>query len=286
MSNLVILLLGIESLIMVSLIVLYDNSANSSNLYYLSTLAFLICWAIYFSWHSMVKENSFELTAFMSMIIIVSTEGIFFVLTHSMPPLVQYLGIGYFIASFLLYLICCYSCYMHFGQTAINELENSRHYSMLAAIKDYEMFISVIKLNFVLFSVITTTFLYYVLEEWSGQMLYVGIALFVAMFAASVGHSVGGIFCATSEKYAGMVAFIAMVPLLQIAQAGMVFEVAKGTGSVNFIILDQAYALFVVSLLINTGNMYLGVKNYKCFGSGRKSIIEKTNDDLVKAAFL
>lgn len=285
-SNLVIILLGIESLAMVSLIALYDKNESSSNLFYLATIGFLMAWTIYFSWHSMVKENSFELTAFMSMAIIMSVEGIFFLMTHSVPTLVLYLGIGYFIVALLSYLICCYSCYMHFGKSAMGELDHTGHYDMLAAIKDYDMFISIIKLNFVLYSIISSTFAFYIGTEWKSFM-YIGLALSAGGYLIMTLHSFGGIFWVTKENSKGIIFFIILVPLLQLAQAAEIYTIYKApSGKINFILLNQAYVILAVSLLINSGIIYLGIKNYKCFGIGRNSIIRQTNDDAIKAAFL
>ena len=284
--NLVIFLLGIELLVTISLIVFFDNSGSASNLFYLASLGFLMCWTIYFSWHSLVKENGFEMTAFMSMAIIITAEGVFFALTHSLPSLLAYLSIGFYVLSLFAYIISCYCCYMHYGKTHLSELDDTMHYQMYGAVKDYDMFISVIKLIFVLYTIVASTFVFYMIER-SDALMYVGLGVSAGSYLVMVAHSLFGVYSVSRESRRGMIGYIVASPLLQVLLGGMIFEIYKAPGGhIYFVLLDQAVVIFVINLMLSAGNIYLGVRNLKKFGTGIKSIIRQTNDDLFKAAFI
>ena len=226
------------------------------------------------------------MTAFMSMAIIMTAEGIFFVVSHSLPTLYFYVGIIFYVLTLFSYIICCYCCYMHYGNTAIDELEYSSHYNMLVAVKDYEMFISVIKLNFVLYTIVTSTFLYYVLQQWTSFFL-VGLLGFVCTYICFIAQTILGIYSVTKEKGKSLITYLIMTPVFQGIQGGMIFGIYSAPGGhINFLLLDQALLLFIISFLISSGTVYLGVRNYRKFGYGVGSIIRQTNDDLIKAVFL
>ena len=282
----VMLLLGIDLLATISLIVFYDDSVKADNVFYLFTVGFLMCCTIYFSWHSLVKENAFEMTAFMSMAIIMTAEGIFFVISHSLPTLYLYLGIGFYVLTLFAYIICCYCCYMHYGNTAIDELEYSSHYNLLIAVKDYEIFISVVKLNFVLYTIVSSTFLYYVLQQWT-NFFEIGLAMFIITYISFISYSIIGIYSVTKEKRKLLITYLILTPILQIIQGGMITEIYRApAGHINFLLLDQAAVLFVISFLLSSGTIYLGLRNYKKFGCGAGSVLRQTNDCAIKGAFL
>jgi hypothetical protein len=284
--NVVVGLLGTELLILVALVVFFDNQGTSGNLFYLGTMGFLMSWTIYFSWHSLVKENVFEMTAFLSMAIIMSFEGIYFVLAHHISTIILCLSIAYFILIFMIYLGCCYYCYMHHCSMAFKELTQSTHLDMLRGVKDYETFISLIKLSFITYTVIGSTCLYYLLDQWD-DFRAEGTSIVSVVYFIFIFHSLLGIYSVMKEKNKFMILYMIFVPVLQIFLAFSVYEIyAAPGGDIEFILLQQLYAMLVAGFVISSGSMYLGVKNYKNFGTGINSIIKKTNDDAIKAAFL
>ena len=76
--------LGLELIGIVSLIILYDNSDRSENLLYISTVCYMILSTIYFAWHSIIKENGFELLAFSLMSTILNSTAVYLAVQHNL----------------------------------------------------------------------------------------------------------------------------------------------------------------------------------------------------------
>ena len=75
----------------------------------------------------------------------------------------------------------------------MQELQQSVHVRTLMAIRTFEMFISMIKVDFMLYVVVFATYMFYVSNEWSE--FYIGGVVIGSVFgAALVLHSIMGIY--------------------------------------------------------------------------------------------
>ena len=67
----------IELLILVIMIVFEYDKETYTDYFYLFSITILMLSTIYFAWHSLVKENAFELIAFMIMSTILNFHGVY-----------------------------------------------------------------------------------------------------------------------------------------------------------------------------------------------------------------
>jgi hypothetical protein len=284
--NIVIILLCIELIVFISLVVFFDPKGTSSNLFYLFTLGYLLLWNIYFAWHSLVKENGFELSAFMLLTALLNFEGIYFIFTNPVPRNIRFLGLLYFILMYLANLSACYYCYMHFGKQYMKDLESVKDIMILKTIKEYEIFISNVKICFIFTSLIVVTFTFYVVLFWKRFIVF-GLIISVFTFGVIVFHAGLGIWSSTKEKRRALISFIAMIPAIQAILLYMVIQISLSPGEkLSRAIYDQSIILLIASLICSLMLFYLARRNLKGFGIGRASIIKQTNDDFIKGMFI
>jgi hypothetical protein len=161
-------MLGAELVIMVSLVVFYAKSGKSDNLLYIATVFYINTATIYLAWHSIVKENSFELLAFCLMSTILNIVSIAFIIKHSVADTIKWSCIGFFIAVQIAYYLLSLYLYKHFHHFVINDASQSYIERNLNVVKAFEMFLSMIKLDFLLYSIIMATYFYYTVFKWDG----------------------------------------------------------------------------------------------------------------------
>lgn len=283
---LVIMLLCFELIVFVGLIVFFDPNGTDSNLFYLFTLGYLVIWNIYFAWHSLVKENGFELSAFMMITALVSGEGIYFIFYHSVPKVIRFIGVLYFLSMYLIELSACYYCYMHFGKSYMKDFESVKDIFILKTVKEYEIFISAVKTSFIFTSLITLTFIFYVFVYWEE---FVALGMVIAGFTIALifVHSGLGIWSATKEKRKGLISYMIMIPIIQVILIYMVIQTSLSPGgTLSSVLYDQSIILIVLSCLCSLVLYYMARRNLKGFGHGRGSIIRQTNDDFIKGMFI
>ena len=186
------ILLAIEFLIIVVIIAFYDKSKNSDNYFYISTVSYFIFSTIYFAWHSIVKENAFELLSFTMITTILNSIAIYLAFRHDVIDGIKYSCITFFALVQVLYYVLCYISYRHFKISAHN-LNESVHVRKIMAIRTFEMFISMIKVDFMLYAVIFATYIYYSMTLWNDFKIGgVTIGAFLGFFL--VFHSILGIY--------------------------------------------------------------------------------------------
>lgn len=186
------LTIGAELLGIVSLIVFYDKSEKSDNLLYISTVCYIIFCTIYFAWHSIVKENSFELVAFCLMSTILNAVAITLAIRHSVTAIIKWMAVGLFaLAQVMFYLISLY-LYKHFHHYMLHDTNESIFERKLVAVRTFETFLSMIKLDFLLYSIILGTYLYYAAVRWN-DFIVAGILIGTALGIILVGHTIVGV---------------------------------------------------------------------------------------------
>jgi hypothetical protein len=284
--NFVVLLLGLELIGTICLVIFFHPITSSSNIFYVSCLIYLMFWTIYFAWHSMVKENSFELSAFMSMAIVMSAEGFYFLIEFVSNPTAKYCGIAFYYVALMAYLLSSYHCYMRNATQALNDLSHSEHLQLLALTKDCEIFVSIVKLNIVFYSIVLSTLLFYVWTEWKSFAVY-GSVLFAVLLVCFFTHSLMGIRAAIKEKKKSFIVFLALNPVVEIAMCWILAELyASPEGEINRTVRNQATLIVSLATIANVAAVFLGVKVMKNFGRGVTSILRQTNDDNFKAPFI
>lgn len=284
--NLTVLLLVTEVILFIALIAFYSSNGSNSNLFYLFTLGYIMIWSLYFAWHSLVKENGYELLAFVLLATLTNSEGIYFLFTNSIPPLPKYLYLLYFILMTLAYPLLCFKCYHHFGLSTLVKLSATSQYSILKSIQDYELFISGIQITFMFNSLVIFTFLYYITDNWK-SFSDIGTALSVLGFCLIIFHSCLGIWSATKENVKGLKFFLIALPFIQILLGWMILETELSPAKhIYYILFQQELFVSALNIIGCLSIIYLGYKNLKSCGNNRYSLIKKTNNTFLKSLFI
>ena len=187
---LILCALVFELIVLVVMIVFEYNKQTSSDIFYLFSIVALMLSTIYFAWHSLVKENAFELIAFIVMSSILNFHGVFQAISDTPTTFLHWLAVGTFCAVQLFYYCTFYVAYNRFGWRAMNEI-NSTNPSLIRAYKMYETFLSIIKLDFLLYCMTVAMYIYYVLVDWSIFDLQ-GILIGAAVWLLLIGGSLTG----------------------------------------------------------------------------------------------
>lgn len=185
--------LGLELIGIVALIILYDDSDRSDNLLYISSVCYLIISTIYFAWHSIIKENTFELAAFALMSTVLNAIAIFLAVIHSVRIEIKFSCIAFFAFSQLLYYFLSIYMYKHFHKYILGDSNESVFERKLVAIRTFETFLSLIKVDFMLYFLLVIYFIYYVLVKWDSFQIP-GAVIGVACFVYLLGHSILGMY--------------------------------------------------------------------------------------------
>ena len=177
-----------ELVILVVMIVFEYGKQTSTDYFYLFSIISLMLSTIYFAWHSLVKENAFELIAFIVMSSILNFHGIYQAMADTPRTFLHWVAMVSFCAVQLFYYCSFYVAYHRFGWRAVNEI-NSTSPSLIRAYKIYETFVSIIKLDFLLYCMTVAMYLYYVLIDWSifdVQGVLIGVLAWILLIACSL----------------------------------------------------------------------------------------------------
>lgn len=185
--------LGLEMIGIVALIILYDKSDKIDNLLYISTVTYIIVSTIYFAWHSVVKENTFELVAFALMSTILNSIAIYLAFQHDVNNSIKYSCIAFFLFCQLIYYALSYYTYRHFHRYMLGDLNESVFEKKLIAVRTFETFMSMIKLDFMLYILQVSYYLFYIAVHWK-NFLIPGMIIGICGFIILVFHSFLGIF--------------------------------------------------------------------------------------------
>lgn len=183
--------LGLELIGLVALIILYDKSDRSDNLLYISTVCYLIISTIYFAWHSIIKENTFELIAFGLMSTVLNSIAIYLAIRHNIGDVIKYCCIGFFVFCQIMYYILSVYMYKHFHRYILGDNNESVFERKLVALRTFETFMSMIKVDFMLYIILVVSFLYYVGLKWSSFEIP-GLVIGIVSFFYLVVHSIIG----------------------------------------------------------------------------------------------
>jgi glucose-6-phosphate-specific signal transduction histidine kinase len=184
--------LGVELIVIISLITFYDHSNKTENLFYISSVSFIIISTIYFAWHSIVKENAFELVAFCIMSTILNAIAIYLAFRHSISLALKIICIGgFFLVQILYYSISVY-LHHHYHKYMMHDLNESVAVRKLVAVRTFEMFISMIKADFMLCVILFSSFLFYAASDWPSFKVP-GIIIAVLLGLALLAHAAVGI---------------------------------------------------------------------------------------------
>lgn len=145
---------------------------------------------IYFAWHSLVKENAFELLAFMIISSLLSFHCIYQTIKQSNYPTLTVVSILVLTISQGFYYFSFYFAYKRFGHRIYNDLQT--HKIKENAFKQYETFVSVLKVDILLYTLTTGTFVYYILNDWTDFKI-VGLILCGGFFGLMTVYSILGI---------------------------------------------------------------------------------------------
>lgn len=182
-----------ELIVLIIMIVFEFNKQSSTDLFYLFSIIILMLSTIYFAWHSLVKENAFELIAFIVMSTILNFHGIYQAISDIEVTFLHWLSVATFGFVQLFYYFAFCFVYNRFGWRAVNEM-NTTNLKLIRAYKLYETFMSTIKLDFLLYSMTVAMFIYYVLIDWSAFDI-IGVSIGAGVFISLVTMSIMG-YCA------------------------------------------------------------------------------------------
>ena len=178
----------VELSVLVIMIVFEYEKDTTTDYFYLFSIITLMLSSIYFAWHSLVKENAFELIAFIVMASILNFQGIYQAITDTELTVLHWIAIVIFGAVQLFDYTAFYFVYDRFGWRAINEI-NSTNAVFIRAYKLYETFMSIIKLDFLLYSMTVAMYIYYVIVDWSSfdlEGILIGILVILFLIFSSL----------------------------------------------------------------------------------------------------
>jgi hypothetical protein len=185
--------LGLELIGIVALIILYDKSDRMDNLLYISTVSYIIISTIYFAWHSVVKENTFELVAFSLMSTILNSIAIYLAFQHDVEDPIKYSCITFFVLCQVIYYSLSVYTYKHFHTYMLGGHDESTFERKLVAVRTFETFMSMIKVDFMLYVLQSAYFLFYVIVHWK-EFFIPGVIIGIFGFGLLVSHSFLGIY--------------------------------------------------------------------------------------------
>ena len=184
-SCLILSALILELIILVILVVFEYNKEDAIDFFYLYSVIFLILASIYFVWSSVVKENAFELPSFIVISTLLNTHAVIQVLNDGHLTFLHWLALVTFILSQIVYFICCPFAYQKYSWRMMNEIKSSNP-RLMTGFKVQKHFVSISKLDFLLYCVISCIYLFAILIDWNsfhilglilgfGSMVFIGL---------------------------------------------------------------------------------------------------------------
>jgi len=238
------------------------------------SLGMLVVSMLYFAWSSIVKENAFELLSFLSFACIVNFHGIYMSATHIDSPVFAYVGYAVQGLCQLLYFVTCYYAYQTFGWRMISEAQTT-NMVLLSALKIYETFVAVLKVDFILCLFMYATYTYYILVDWK-EVAYLFCTIAALILLAFLAYFILGVISVIKEHKPGFVLFLIFDPFCEALKLYFAVTILLAPGrSVDKFVLIQflviAIADFAASLLV----LGLGLLLLKSFKQGLRSILER-----------
>lgn len=238
------------------------------------SLGMLVVSMLYFAWSSIVKENAFELLSFLSFACIVNFHGIYMSATHVTSPVLAYVGYAVQSLCQLLYFVTCYYAYQTFGWRMISEAQTT-NMLLLSALKIYETFVAVLKVDFILCLFMCATYTYYILEDWR-EVAYLFCPIAALILLAFLAYFVLGVVSVIKEHKPGFVLFLIFDPFCEALKLyfAVTILLAPGRPADKFLLIQFlviAIADFAASLLV----LGLGLLLLKSFKQGLRNILER-----------
>ena len=185
--------LGAELIGIIALLVFYENSHSHENLFYISTVSYIMLSTIYFAWHSILNEDAFELMAFCIMSTILNILSVQFAAKHDLEIVFRIICVACFVCVQLFYYIISIYLYKHYHKYMMHNLNESIAEKKMIAVRTFQMFISMLKLDFMLYVILLAGYLFYVSSYWS-SFYGPGLALGVIGCIALIAHTIVGVF--------------------------------------------------------------------------------------------
>jgi hypothetical protein len=279
-SSVLLVALGLEMLFFVLLIVFTYLESSADDYFYLFSLLILMFSPAYFGWHSLVKENAFELLAFLVMSSLLSFHGLYKVLSEtSMFPLQVSAVCVLSVCQVLYYLLFTFA-YRHFGWRMVLELKTTNQ-DVIQAFRLFETFVSVMKIDFMLYTITTATFWFYLFHSWT-SFLVAGISISAVVYVGLIVFSLVGIRAAFKEQRKPMVGFLVTNPLLSLFKAAFMIIVAAAPGSeVTQFVLVQSLLVAAIDVVIGVVAFILGLKLLRNFSRGLLTLINNIDKSLL-----
>jgi hypothetical protein len=182
-------------LFFILLIVFTYLDFSADDYFYLFFLLILMVSTTYFGWHSLVKENAFELIAFLVMSSLLSFHGLFKVLSETTIFPLKVTAICVLSVCQVLYYLLFTLAYRHFGTRMVKELKTPNQ-DVIQAFRLFETFVSVMKIDFLLYTITVATFWFYLIHYWT-SFLVVGISISAVVYVGMIVFSLVGIRAVT-----------------------------------------------------------------------------------------
>ncbi|CAG9328016.1 unnamed protein product [Blepharisma stoltei] len=278
-TTIILSTLAVELLLLVVMIALIYNEMSAKYIFYVFSIVVLIASTIYFAWHSLIKENAFELIAFLIMSSILNFHGIYMAVLHGKPLLFTAISSLILSVCQLFYYFTFYFAYRKFGWRIVNAIKNTDA-KVITAFKVYETFISVIKLDFLLYTLTVATFIYYIAVNWNSFILG-GMVISLIFYAFMISYSILGVFGVTKENRCLLFSFLGLLPILAGVKLFLLVAIAAAPGkNIDRFILSQAIVIAIVDLIIACTMEVLGVICSQSFGLGLGAILRRNSEVL------
>lgn len=238
------------------------------------SLGMLVASMLYFAWSSIVKENAFELLSFLSFACIVNFHGIYMSATHLSSPVLAY--VGYVVQGLcqLLYFVTCYSAYQTFGWRMISEAQTT-NMVLLSALKIYETFVAVLKVDFILCLMICATYNYYILVDWM-EVAYIFCPIAALILLAFLAYFILGVVSVIKEHKPGFVLFLIFDPFCEALKLYFAVTILLAPSrEVDQFVLIQFLVLAIADFAASVLVLGLGLLLLKSFKQGLRTILER-----------
>lgn len=285
-STVLLVVLGLEMLFLIVLILFAYLDFSPDTYFYLFSIVTLMISTSYFGWHSLVKENAFELIAFLVMSSILTFHGLYRVLLGASVIFpIKISAICVLSVSQVIYYGLFFYAYKHFGWRMVAELKTTNQ-DVVKAFRLFETFVSVLKIDFMLYILTIATFWFYLFVEWT-NFIIVGIVLSSVVFVCLIAFSLIGTRAVKSkqafkELRVPMLVFLWVNPFLSLFKATFIILVVLGPGSrVTDFILTQSLLIAVVDVIVAVVVSVLGVKLLRNFSRGLLTLINTIDKSLL-----
>lgn len=156
----------VELLILVIMVVFEFDKKDNIDFFYLFSVIYLMLGTIYFAWASVVKENAFELISFMIISTLLTTHAILEDLIGGPLSVLHLVSLIIYVSVQVLYYICFYFAYTRFSWRTASEI-NAVNPKIIQIFKLYQHFVSLVKLDLVLYCIVSFIYLFAIFVDWN-----------------------------------------------------------------------------------------------------------------------